>query len=126
MSDLESEESADQRRRNQKRKGLKIQTPYQKLSRLPISFAELTLISIKWVLSDPSTIFLATNFTQKMLKSSGSMYSSIFLLENILYHHFTWSKPNSEKILKFVWVPRYPRPQLEQNLQFLVISVHFR
>ena len=89
MSDLESEESADQRRRNQKRKGLKIQTPYQKLSRLPISFAELTLISIKWVLSDTSTIFMATNFTQKMLKSSGSMYSSIFLLENILYHHFT-------------------------------------
>ena len=83
MSDLESEESPDQRRRNQKRKGLKIQTPYQKLSRLPISFAQLTITSIKWVPSDPSTIFMATKFTQKMPKSSGSMYSSILLLEKI-------------------------------------------
>ena len=38
MPDLESEEStAEQRRRNQQGKGLKIPTPNQMLSRLPIS-----------------------------------------------------------------------------------------
>ena len=40
MPDLESEESAEQRR-NQQGKGLKILTPNQMLSRLPISFAQL-------------------------------------------------------------------------------------
>ena len=37
----------------------------------------LTLICIKWVPGDPSTIFLATIFAQKMPDSSGSMYSSM-------------------------------------------------
>ena len=42
IPDLESEESAaEQRRRNQQGKGLKILTPYQMLSRLPISLAQL-------------------------------------------------------------------------------------
>ena len=40
MSELESEESAAQRR-NQQGKGLKILTPNQMLSRLPISLAQL-------------------------------------------------------------------------------------
>ena len=40
MSDLESEESAEQRR-NQWGQGLKILTPDQLLSRLPISLAQL-------------------------------------------------------------------------------------
>ena len=40
MSDLESEESAAQRR-NQQEKGLKILIPNQMLSRLPISLAQL-------------------------------------------------------------------------------------
>ena len=40
MSDLESKESAEQRR-NQKRQGLKILTPDQVLSRLPIILAQL-------------------------------------------------------------------------------------
>ena len=40
MPDLESEESAEQRR-NQSTKGLKILTPDQMLSRLPISLAQL-------------------------------------------------------------------------------------
>ena len=40
--DLESEEfAAEQRRRNQQGKGLRILTPYQMLSRLPISLAQL-------------------------------------------------------------------------------------
>ena len=43
----------------------------------------LTIICIKWVPVDPRTIFLATIFTQKMPESSGSMYSSILILENI-------------------------------------------
>ena len=40
MPDLESEESATQRR-NQQGKGLKILTPNQMLCRLPISLAQL-------------------------------------------------------------------------------------
>ena len=40
MSDLETEESAEQRR-NQRGQGLKILTPKQMLSRLPISLAQL-------------------------------------------------------------------------------------
>ena len=40
MSDLESEEFAAQRREHE-RKGLKILTPQQMLSRLPISLAQL-------------------------------------------------------------------------------------
>ena len=40
MPELESEESAKQRR-NQQRKGFKILTPNQMLSRLPISLAQL-------------------------------------------------------------------------------------
>ena len=44
----------------------------------------LTLIFIKWVPGDPSSIFLATLFTQKMLEGSGSMYSSILMLENMI------------------------------------------
>ena len=40
MSDLESEESAAQRR-TQKGQGLKILTPQQMLSRLPISLAQI-------------------------------------------------------------------------------------
>ena len=40
MPELESEESAEQRR-NQKGEGLKILTPNQMLSRLPISLAQL-------------------------------------------------------------------------------------
>ena len=43
----------------------------------------LTLICIRWVPGDPSTIFLATIFAQKMPESSGSMYSSNLMLENI-------------------------------------------
>ena len=43
----------------------------------------LNLICIKWVPGDPSTIILASIVTQKMPESSGSMYSSIFMLENI-------------------------------------------
>ena len=50
----------------------------------------------------PSTIFLATNFTQKMPKSSDSMYSSIFMLENICYHNFTWTGPNFHEIANFI------------------------
>ena len=41
----------------------------------------LTLVCIKWVPRDPSTLFLATSFTQKMPEDSDSMYSSILVLE---------------------------------------------
>ena len=42
MSELESEESAPQRR-NQQGKGLNILTPNQRLSRLPITLAQLNV-----------------------------------------------------------------------------------
>ena len=45
--------------------------------------SNLTLICINWVPGDPHTIFLVTRFTQKMPERSDSMYSSIFMLENI-------------------------------------------
>ena len=41
MFDLESEESAEQRRNQEEGQGLKILTPNQRLSRLPISLAQL-------------------------------------------------------------------------------------
>ena len=41
MPNLESEESAAEQRRNQQGKGLKIQTPSEMLSRLPIALAQL-------------------------------------------------------------------------------------
>ena len=68
-----------------------------KLQTLNLHFY-LTLICIKWVPVDPSTLFLATIFTQKMPESWGSMYSSILMLENI-YHYFTWSGRNSQEIV---------------------------
>ena len=43
----------------------------------------LTLICINWVPGDRRTIFLVTSFTRKMPESADSMYSSIFMLENI-------------------------------------------
>ena len=61
--------------------------------------SSLTLICVKWVPGDPSTIFLAIIFIQQMPESSGSMYSSILMLENMLYHHFTWSGSNSQEIV---------------------------
>ena len=71
----------------------------------------LTLICIKWVPGDPSIIFLATIFAQKMPESLGSMYSFILMLGNIWYYHFTWCGPNSQEIvnlLQFSLGPRGP------------------
>ena len=62
----------------------------------------LTLIFINWVPEDPRTIFLVTSFTRKMPESSDSMYSSIFMLENIRYHYFIRSGPNSQEIVNFI------------------------
>ena len=73
----------------------------------------LTLICIKWVPGKPSTIFLATIFTQKMPESSGTMYCSILMLKNIWYYHFTWSESNSQEIVNFFQFSL--DPQLEQK-----------
>ena len=59
----------------------------------------LTLICIKWVPEDSSSIFLATIFTQKKPESSGSKYSSILMLESIWCHRFAWSGSNSQEIV---------------------------
>ena len=37
-----------------------------------------------------------------MPERSDFMYSSIFMLENILYHHLTRGGPNSQEIVNFV------------------------
>ena len=57
----------------------------------------LIFICIKWIPGDHSN--LATIFAQKMPECSGSMYSSILMLENIWHHHFSWSGPNSQEIV---------------------------
>ena len=68
-----------------------------------------------WVHGDPSTIFLATSFTWKMLESSDSMYSSIFMLENTWYYNFTWSGPNSQEIVNFDSIMGPRGPELNWN-----------
>ena len=50
----------------------------------------LTLIYVKWVPGDLSTIVLATILAQKMPESSDFMYSSISQLGNILSFHLKW------------------------------------
>ena len=50
---------------------------------LSVEKTPLTLVCIKWVPGDPSNIFPATIFAQKMPECSGSMYSAILMLENI-------------------------------------------
>ena len=44
-----------------------------------------------------------------MPESSDSMYSSILMLENIWYHHFTWSVSNSQEIGNLFEVSPSPR-----------------
>ena len=66
------------------------------------SSSVLTLICIKSVPGDPSTVFVATSFTRKMPNSSNSMYSSIFMLGNIWYYNFTWSGPSLQEIVYFI------------------------
>lgn len=41
--------------------------------------------------------FLTMIFTRNIPKTSGSVYSSIFLLQTI-YHNFTWGGQNSQKM----------------------------
>ena len=57
---------------------------YEKLQTVVVEIeGNLIPICIKWVPGDPSTIFLAIIFTQKMPESSGSIYSSILMLGNV-------------------------------------------
>ena len=69
----------------------------------------------RWVPRDPSTIFLAINFTQKMPESSASMYSSCFMRENIWSYNFTWSGPNSQEIESFFPFVSPRGPELTWN-----------
>ena len=67
----------------------------------------LTLLCIKWVPRDPSTIYSAAIFAKNIPESSGAMYSSILILGNI-YYHFTLCGPNSQEIVnlyQFIWGP---------------------
>ena len=61
----------------------------------------LTLICIKWIPRDPSTIFLVATFTQKMPESSNSMYSSILMIQP--FYHQTYDSiilPKVDRIHK--------------------------
>ena len=69
----------------------------------------LTLICIKWVPGDPSTIFLATSFTQRMPEISVSMYPSILMLGDIWNYHFTLSGPNLQEIVNLFQFSSGPR-----------------
>ena len=73
MPDLESEESATQRR-NEKGQGLIILTPQQVLSRLPISLAQLKLGSI------------SQNFKNEIRRLLYSLYRSKKLSKTIYKH----------------------------------------
>ena len=69
-----------------------------------------------WSTNDPSTIFLASSFTQKKkVESSDTMFFSIFMLENIWYHNFTWSELNSLEIVIFVPIMDPRRLELSRN-----------
>ena len=72
---------------------------------------------------DSSNISLATTFTRKMPRSSGSMYSFYFILEKIWHYHFTWSGRNSQELVNFVTTagPRWP----ELNWNKFTISCEF-
>ena len=52
---------------------------------------QLTLICIKQVPGDPSTISLVTSLIPEMSESPDFLYSPIFIPENT-YHYFTWRK----------------------------------
>ena len=65
-----------------------------------------------WVSRNPSMVFLAASFTQKMPESS---YSSIFMLENLWCHIFTWNGPNSQETKSFVPVMGHPGSELNWN-----------
>ena len=69
---------------------------------IEIGKLSLTLLCIKWVPRDPSSIFFATSYTQKMPEISDSMYFSFFMLENIRHYHFTWNGLNSQESLNFL------------------------
>ena len=73
MPDLESEESAEQRR-NQRGQGLKILTPNQMLSRLPISLAQLNAGNNSEKLKNEIrqllySLYRSKNLTKQMYKS---------------------------------------------------------
>ena len=60
-----------------------------------------TVLWLKWVPQYRSTIVLETSFIRKMLESSDSRYSSIYMLENMRYHNFICSGPISLEIVNF-------------------------
>ena len=73
MPDLESKESAAQRR-NQQGKGLKILTPNQMLNRLPISLAQLKAVNNSEKLKNEIrqllySLYRSKNLTKQLYKS---------------------------------------------------------
>ena len=52
----------------------------------------------------PKHYIFVTSSTRKMPECSDSMNPSIFMPENIWYHHFTRSGLNSQEILNFILI----------------------
>ena len=93
MPDLESEESAAERRK-QKGQGFKILTPNQILSRLLISLAQLKagnnsekLRKLNWKLKLYNYYILCTD-QKNLQKMSLIIWSTLFKNENNLYEHW--------------------------------------
>ena len=58
---------------------------------------------MKWVFLKPSTIFLATVLSRKMLQSSDPMYSYI-LLENMQFYNFDGNGSHSGEATNFTCI----------------------
>ena len=60
-------------------------------------------------------IFGIQFYSKKKVESSDSMFFSIFMLENIWYHNFTWRELNSLEIVIFVPIMDPWRLELSRN-----------
>ena len=87
MPELKSEESTAQRR-NQQRKGLKILTPNQMLSRLPISLAQLNAGNNSEKLKNEIMQLLYSLYkSKKLTKISIRVWLTLFKHGNNLHEH---------------------------------------
>ena len=64
---------------------------------------------------EPKQYIFGDHFYSKMPRSSDSIYSSYFMLENIWHHHFTWSRSNSRELVNLVPIAGPRGPELNRN-----------
>ena len=61
-----------------------------------------------------------------MPESPDFKYSSIFLLENIWSHNFTWNGPNSQEIVNFVSIVGPRGPELNRNKDMISYTLQYK